>query len=65
MTRPAQRAMRRFGHFIFRQLIHLCSCLFSALLLLRAFIFSPTFICSPTFSVLSLIVSDALRETTD
>lgn len=28
MTRlPARRAMRRHGHFIFRQLIHLCGCL--------------------------------------
>lgn len=56
MTRHAQRAMRRFGHFIFRQLIHLCGCLFPALLLLHAFIFSSTFICSPTFSMFSRLL---------
>lgn len=69
MTRlPARRAMRRHGHFIFRQLIHLCGCLLprvtpsSRLYTLSAL----TFTRSPTFSTFSrLIVSDALREATD
>lgn len=50
MTRlPARRAMRRHGHFIFRQLIHLCGCLLPRVTpSSRLYILSPPYLYSLT-----------------